>query len=205
MASNLTLQVVKKAVDELKQENKRITYRNVREKVGYGSFTTLRPLIENVLAADFDIPPDTEAMYKPLLNAAIDITKDVVSGAVANCKGTIDRLMADLDEATMTIKILECEKTDLMDKLSHQEKDLAQMAALAETRDKDANEARTLLRNAEKDASNFQGQNEQLREHNDQLLQQNQKLSKQIETFAAKIDFPGVDLRKEAKGHPKKS
>jgi septal ring factor EnvC (AmiA/AmiB activator) len=188
------LEAVKGAINELRAESKPQTVRNIREKVGGGSFDTLRPLIKQALAEEIAVSVDDENRFKPIIEASASVLRAIVQERTAGYTETIGRLEADLDEASKTIAQQKNENTGLTEKIGNLEREINELKALVVTREKDTTEARERLRGAEKEAANYMGQNEQLNRQMDVI-------NKQLKEMLSKE--PSTKVETNESGHQK--
>jgi DNA repair exonuclease SbcCD ATPase subunit len=134
--TKITYEIVTSAVETLTKENRTPTLRAIREAIGYGSLSTIQPLLKEVLASIPSTPPETEEKLRPLLSVATEAIKLSVNRATETLKSENARLQKDLDDTTLELKTFEASREEDLTTIKDLKKEIIQLQANLENYEK---------------------------------------------------------------------
>jgi DNA repair ATPase RecN len=112
-------------VEKLRSEGRSVNIRSIRDELGArGSFTTIQPILKQVLANTPLIPPETEDSLRPIVNSISNKIRETVLKATNELKKEKENIQKDLDEATTNLINFEKLKLDYETELTEMKNEI---------------------------------------------------------------------------------
>jgi chromosome segregation ATPase len=109
----VTTESVAAARDELLSEGKPISIRNIRDKLGGGSLSTILAVFKQVKTATPEIPVDTQERLRPLLTTGAELLMKASQEISSKLMGENKRLTDDVDAIAQSLQDTEASLEEL--------------------------------------------------------------------------------------------
>jgi hypothetical protein len=110
----VTTESVKQTIQDLKDEGHRISIRTIRDKLGGGSLSTIHAKLKEIDTEIVEIPANTEAKLKPILDASVQLIKTIRKETATVAATEIELLKLNLDTMSEGLATAESERDEAL-------------------------------------------------------------------------------------------
>jgi hypothetical protein len=125
----VTHQSVNSAINSLKEENRQVSIRAVREKLGGGSLSSIHAMLKKIRAEIPEVPIETEAKLRPLLTVGAELIKTTFEEVATTFRSELDQRTKDLDFFSNSLAISEAAKQETLATIEQRDAFVAELSA----------------------------------------------------------------------------